>query len=130
MTKKYKIKLNICRLLSFTLTVLPVIIYTIMGFMDGTIGEKVSLGICVILALIFVLINVMFKYHIRSTLWVLLIGIYVCIDNIIPLLIIMAATTIIDEFVLVPLINKYKNKYIINKEIDLRGNNGDRKSVV
>ena len=124
MTKKYKIKLNICRLLSFTLTVLPVIIYTIMGFMDGTIGEKVSLGICVILALIFMLINVMFKYHIRSTLWVLLIGIYVCIDNIIPLLIIMAATTIIDEFVLVPLINKYKNKYIINKEIDLRGNNG------
>ena len=124
MTKKYKIKLNICRLLSFTLTVLPVIIYTIMGFMDGTIGEKVSLGICVILALIFVLINIMFKYHIRSTLWVLLIGIYMCIDNIIPLLIIMAATTIIDEFVLVPLINKYKNKYIINKEIDLRGNNG------
>ena len=124
MTKKYKIKLNICRLLSFTLTVLPVIIYTIMGFIDGTIGEKVSLGICVILALIFVLINVMFKYHIRSTLWVLLIGIYVCIDNIIPLLIIMAATTIIDEFVLVPLINKYKNKYIINNEIDLRGNNG------
>ena len=124
MTKKYKIKLNICRLLSFTLTVLPVIIYTIMGFMDGSIGEKVSLGICVILALMFMLINVMFKYHIRSTLWVLLIGIYVCIDNIIPLLIIMATTTIIDEFVLVPLINKYKNKYIINKEIDLRGNNG------
>ena len=124
MTKKYKIKLNICRLLSFTITVLPVIIYTIKGFMDGSIGEKVSLGICIILALMFMLINVMFKYHIRSTLWVLLIGIYVCIDNIIPLLIIMAATTIIDEFVLVPLINKYKNKYIINKEIDLRGNNG------
>ena len=124
MTKKYKIKLNICRLLSFTITVLSVIIYTIKGFMDGSIGEKVSLGICVILALMFMLINVMFKYHIRSTLWVLLIGIYVCIDNIIPLLIIMASTTIIDEFVLVPLINKYKNKYIINKEIDLRGNNG------
>ena len=124
MTKKYKIKLNICRLLSFTITVLPVIIYTIKGFMDGSIGEKVSLGICIILALMFMLINVMFKYHIRSTLWVLLIGIYVCIDNIIPLLIIMATTTIIDEFVLVPLINKYKNKYIINKEIDLRGNNG------
>ena len=124
MTKKYKIKLNICRLLSFTITVLPVIIYVIKGFMDGSIGEKVSLGICVILALMFMLINVMLKYHIRSTLWVLLIGIYVCIDNIIPLLIIMATTTIIDEFVLVPLINKYKNKYIINKEIDLRGNNG------
>lgn len=124
MTKKYKTKLNICRLLSFTLTILPVIIYAIKGFMQGSTGEKVSLGVCVVLALIFVLINIMFKYHIRSTLWVLLIGIYVCIDNIIPLLIIMATTTIIDEFALVPLINKYKNKYIINKEIDLRGNNG------
>lgn len=124
MTKKYKTKLNTCKFLSFALTVLPVIIYAIMGFINGSTGEKVSLGVCVVLALIFVLINIMFKYHIRSTLWVLLIGIYVCIDNIIPLLIIMATTTIIDEFALVPLINKYKNKYIINKEIDLRGNNG------
>ena len=81
MTKKYKTKLNICRLLSFTLTVLPVIIYAIMGFINGSVGEKVSLGICVVLALIFVLINVMFKYHIRSTLWVLLIGIYVFCQN-------------------------------------------------
>lgn len=123
MTKKYKTKLNICRLLSFMLTILPVIIYAIMGFMHGSIGKKVSLGICVVLALIFVLINVMFKYHIRSTLWIMLIGIYICIENIIPLLITMAASTIIDEFVLVPLIKKYKDKYIINKEIDLRGEN-------
>ena len=124
MTKKYKLKLNTCKFLSFLLTVFPIIFYVVMGFTNGTKVEKVSLGICVILALIFVIINVMFKYHIRSTLWILLIGVYVCIDNIIPLLIIMATTTIIDEFILVPLINKYKDKYIINKEIDLRGNNG------
>lgn len=123
MTKKYKNKLNFIRLLSFILTVLPVILYAILGFYNGSIGEKVSLGICTLLAIIFVIINVMFKYHIRSTLWIMLIGIYICIDNIIPLLIIMSASTIIDEFVLVPLIKKYKEKYIINKEIDLRGKN-------
>lgn len=123
MTKKYKNKLNFVRLLSFALTVLPVILYAILGFYNGSIGEKVSLGICTLLAVMFVIINVMFKYHIRSTLWIMLIGIYICIDNIIPLLITMAASTIIDEFVLVPLIKKYKDKYIINKEIDLRGNN-------
>jgi ABC-type proline/glycine betaine transport system permease subunit len=123
MTKKYKNKLNFVRLLSFTLTILPVILYSILGFYNGSIGEKVSLGICTLLAIMFVIINVMFKYHIRSTLWIMLIGIYICIDNIIPLLITMAASTIIDEFVLVPLIKKYKDKYIINKEIDLRGKN-------
>jgi ABC-type proline/glycine betaine transport system permease subunit len=123
MTKKYKKKLNFVRLLSFTLTVLPVILYAILGFYNGSIGEKVSLGICTLLAIMFVIINVMFKYHIRSTLWIMLIGIYICIDNIIPLLITMAASTIIDEFILVPLIKKYKDKYIINKEIDLRGKN-------
>ena len=123
MTKKYKNKLNFVRLLSFTLTVIPVILYAILGFYNGSIGEKVSLGICTLLAIMFVIINVMFKYHIRSTLWIMLIGIYICIDNIIPLLITMAASTIIDEFVLVPLIKKYKDKYVINKEIDLRGKN-------
>lgn len=123
MTKKYKNKLNFVRLLSFALTVLPVILYAILGVYNGSIGEKVSLGICTLLAIMFVIINVMFKYHIRSTLWIMLIGIYICIDNIIPLLITMAASTIIDEFVLVPLIKKYKDKYIINKEIDLRGKN-------
>lgn len=123
MTKKYKNKLKFVRLLSFTLTVLPVILYAILGFYNGSVGEKVSLGICTLLAIMFVIINVMFKYHIRSTLWIMLIGIYICIENIIPLLITMAASTIIDEFVLVPLIKKYKDKYIINKEIDLRGEN-------
>lgn len=123
MTKKYKNKLNFVRLLSFILTVLPVILYAILGFYNGSIGEKVSLGVCTLLAIMFVIINVMFKYHIRSTLWIMIIGIYICVDNIIPLLITMAASTIIDEFVLIPLIKKYKDKYIINKEIDLRGKN-------
>lgn len=122
MTKKYKLKLNICKFLSFLITIVPVLIYTAIGFSYGSTADKVSLSICLILAIIFVLLNILFKYHIRSTLWILLIGIYVCIENIVPLLIIMASSTVIDEFVLVPMIKKYKDKYTINKEIDLRNN--------
>lgn len=119
-TKSYRNKYRICKILSTLFTLLPIIIYTVIGFLSGTVGQKLSLGICLVLALIFVLINIIFKHRIRSTLWVMLIGIYVCIENIIPLLLIMAFTTALDEFILEPLVKSYKNKYIINKEIDKR----------
>lgn len=120
MTRSYKKKRDICRVLSFIFTMIPVLIYVILGFIKGTMGSKISLGVCLVLALVFTLINVLFKHRIRCTLWILIIGIYVCIDNIIPLLFIMAASTAIDEFILHPLAKKYNNLYTINKEIDKR----------
>ena len=38
-----------------------------------------------------------------------------------PLLFVMAATVAADEFIAEPLYRQYKQKYIINKEIDARG---------
>ena len=119
-TNSYKNKRNLFRALSILITVLPILVFTVIGFVEGTITEKVSLGICLFLALLFVLINILFKHHIRSTIWILLIGIYVCVRNITPLLIIMAFSTAIDEFILDPLAKSYANKYRINKEIDKR----------
>lgn len=119
-TNSYKKKRNLFRALSILITVLPILVFTVIGFVEGTITEKVSLGICLFLALLFVLINILFKHHIRSTIWILLIGIYVCVRNITPLLIIMAFSTAIDEFILDPLAKSYANKYRINKEIDKR----------
>lgn len=119
-TNSYKKKRNLFRALSILITVLPILVFTVIGFVEGTITEKVSLGICLFLALLFVLINILFKHHIRSTIWILLIGIYVCVRNITPLLIIMAFSTAIDEFILDPLAKSYANKYKINKEIDKR----------
>ena len=80
-----------------------------------------SLGICLVTVLIFTIINVLIKHRIRCTIWILLLGIHACVENITTLLIIMAITTAIDEFIFEPLAKKYKNKYIINKEIDKRG---------
>ena len=38
-----------------------------------------------------------------------------------PLLFVMTATVALDEFMAEPLYKRYKQKYIINKEIDARG---------
>lgn len=92
-----------------------------MAFIKGAPLQKFTMGCMVTLALIFVMLNVIMKYNIRSTVWVLILGIYLCLDNITPLLIIMAVSTILDEFVVSKLAIKYKNQFTINKEIDLRG---------
>ena len=120
MTKKYKTNYILCKTLSILMTLIPLVIYTIKGFCEGTQGSKVTLGVCFTTALILTIINVVFKYHMRSTIWILMIGLYVAVDNIIPLLIILAITTILDEFILTPLSRHYKAKYTINKEIDER----------
>lgn len=120
-TKKAKNKYIFFKTLSICLTFLPLVVYVIMAFVNGVPLEKFTMGCMVTLALIFVAMNIIFKYNIRSTIWVLILGIYLCLDNITPLLIIMAVSTILDEFVISKLAAKYKNQFVINKEIDKRG---------
>lgn len=119
-TKKSKKNRDICRLISLILTILPLLIYMILAFVNGKPVQKITMGICCFTSLIFVAINVIFKYHIRSTIWICLIGIYCCVSNIVPLLIIMAITTILDEFIFTPLSKKYNSQYKIHQEIDKR----------
>lgn len=119
-TKKYKRKANFCKFMSIFLVIVPLIIYSVLGFINGSIGEKTALGFTLITCLIFVCMNIVFKYHIRSTIWILLLGIQICLSNITSLLIIISTSTMLDEFVFSPLYKKYKNKYVINNEIDKR----------
>ena len=126
MTEKYKKTFVFCRTLSLLMTIIPILVYIVVGFSEGTIRSKLVLGACLTIALIFVIINILAKHKIRSTIWILMIGLYSACKNIIPLLIIIAVTTVIDEFVLEPLYKKNKEKYIINKEIDLRVENNGR----
>lgn len=120
-TKKAKNKYIIFKTLSICLTFLPLMVYVVIAFVNGAPMEKFTMGCMVTLALIFVALNVIMKYNIRSTVWVLILGIYLCLDNITPLLIIMAVSTILDEFIVSKLAVKYKNQFVINKEIDKRG---------
>ena len=119
-TKKYQRLSILFQCLSILVLVAPLAYYTILGFINGETTEKLTLGITFVIAAILFIVNVLFKYHIRSTIWILVLGIYFCIDNILPLLFMVAIGTILDEFLLTPLHKSYKNKCTINREIDKR----------
>lgn len=119
-TKKYSRLTILFRCLSVLVLVLPLAYYVITGFIAGEVVEKFTLGVTFVAAAIMFIVNVLFKYHIRSTIWVLVLGIYTAVDNILPLLIMVAVGTILDEFVFTPLYKSFGNKATINKEIDKR----------
>lgn len=120
MTRRYKFIKNYLALLSVICTCFPIIFYTIRAFVEGTNIQKVSLGLLTTAAIILTLVNILFKMHLRSTMWLALIGISTCLQDITALLIMIAVTTILDELIITPLRKKYKNLYIINREIDKR----------
>lgn len=119
-TKKYKRLALIMGLISILLLICPIGYYTTMAFIAGTVVEKVSLGALATLAVIMVAINALLKLHLRSPLWIMLVGVYLVLDYILPLILIIAITTIADELIFTPLRKRFKNKALINGEIDKR----------
>lgn len=106
-------------IISLLLCYAPLLVALITGFSysDNERG-KVTLSICCIVALLLTLINIISKYSVRSTMWVLLLGAYSVLEDVMPYLIAIAICTIIDEFIITPLYKSVKNRYIINREID------------
>ena len=121
MTQKCKRLSRLFFCLSWLLTVCPVLVYLVRAFVIGLPHQKLTLGCMVVVAGILTAISVMNKVVIRSTKWILILGIYAAIREILPLLIMIAVFTIIDEFIIGPLHRHYKLKYKINKEMDDRG---------
>lgn len=119
-TKKYKTRYIIAKILSIMLTVGPLLYYGILGFLLAVPVTRVVLSLSVVGAIIFTILNVAFKLHIRSTIFLLMLGIHCCIDNITGLIIVMAATTLLDELVATPMCKYYEPKYGTHKEIDKR----------
>ena len=121
MTKKLKRNYIIATILSFLLNVCPLLVFTIIAFISGTaIVHKVTLSMTLLIVLIFTAITFFNKTVFRSKLWILLIGLWLCLDNILTPLIVFASCQVIDELIVTPLKNYYKNRYRINKEIDTR----------
>lgn len=126
-TKSYKNKYILCTFLSWVITLAPMLVYVIIAFIQGNTANKLTLGIICIGAIVLVAVNTLLKLHMRSIMWVLLIGVYICLKNITTLLVIVALTTIVDELVLTPLAKSYKTKFTINKEFDKRAGTGNGK---
>lgn len=108
--------------LSIIVTLGPMMFYVIMGFIHGETTQKFAMGSCAVVAIILVAVNIIMKINLRSPLWILLIGVYICLRKIEVLLIVMAVTTMLDEFWFSPAYKSFKGKYTINREIDKREN--------
>lgn len=119
-TRKYTNLSILFLALSILVLVAPLAYYSVVGFIEGETTEKFTLGLTFVITAILFVINILFKFHIRSTIWVLVLGIYFCLDNILPLIFMVAVGNILDEFLLTPLHKHYKSKASINKEIDKR----------
>lgn len=120
-TSKYKKEAILYAILSILVTFGPMLFYVVKGFIEGTTVSKFTMGAMAIVAICLGLVNIIAKKHLRSPLWILLIGIYFCLDKIEVLLIILGVTSVLDEFWFTPAYKHCKDKYSINKEIDKRG---------
>ena len=121
-TEQYKKTYLALFITSLALNFLPLFIYVIMGYVDVEIEEskKVVLSFTLIAAVVLAVYNLLAKKHLRSVVWILLLGVYYAVQKIELLLLLMAICTIIDEFIVEPLVKRYKFKYKANREIDDR----------
>lgn len=119
-SKHYKDLAITYKALSIIVTLGPMLFYVVKGFIEGQTTQKFTMGACAVVAVVLVAINVIMKINLRSPLWILLIGVYICLGKIEILLIVMAVTTMLDEFWFSPAYKSFKNKYTINREIDKR----------
>ena len=122
-TKVCRAKLWLYRSLDLIILFAPVIVYTIIALTkDGvTVPGRVAVVGSVCIALILSLFNIIAQKRLRCPIWIILIGLYVAIKEILlPLIIILAIVTVIDDLLLTPLITYYRTKLISNKAIDER----------
>lgn len=119
-TKKYKRLARLFSLLSILVLLAPLAYYLVEAFIAGVVIEKLALGGLATMAIILTLFNTIMKANLRSPIWLILLGIFLVLENILPLIIFIAAGTVLDEFILTPLARRYRNLYTINNEIDKR----------
>jgi hypothetical protein len=121
-TKKYRIWSILFSVLSLLANIAPLAIYAIVGLMDATlVVEKVGLAASIFVVLIMSLVAWVNKTTLRSRVWIILLGLYICLNNFITPLIIIACCQIADEWILSPMHKFCHDRYVINREIDKRG---------
>ena len=121
-TKKSYKSLWICRIIEFWILFAPLIIEVIIcvcGDKPTSTQKVIVLGTSTI-AFIIVLFNAIAQKHLRSPLWIIFLGLYATMDNLIPLIICVAIGCILDEFLLSPLIKYYKTQTVSNLAMDKR----------
>lgn len=121
-TKKARFWLWFYRILDAICLVTPLLVYVIIALCGGAVvAAKVAVVSTVMIAIILTVFNIIAQKKLRCPIWIMLIGLFVAIkEYLLPLIIILAITSILDDLVFTPLIGYYKTKLISNKAMDER----------
>lgn len=120
MTKHYFKLMIIFLLLSCFCIFGPMLFFFGRAFVVGDTAQKTTLGITFMIAAVLFGINLVMKSHLRSVLWVLLLGVFIVMDHYLAIIIVFAVSCFLEELIFSPLYRYYKSKVRINKEIDKR----------
>lgn len=123
-TKKYRIGYWVLTVISWTLVFGPLAVYFIYGLIVSGTVQKAGLLTTLFVAIVLTVISVIMKLHLRSALFILILGIYIAIDKISILLIIVSVCSVLDELLISPLQRSFKEKLGINKAMDKRLSDG------
>lgn len=121
-TRDARFKLWLFRILDWICLGLPIIIYVIVALAgDGLVAQKVAVVATTMVAIILTVVNIVAQKRLRCPIWIILIGLFIAIkEYLLPLIIILAITSILDDLVFTPLISYYRTKLIANKAMDER----------
>lgn len=103
----------------------PLLYFIPYAYIVGEVGRKLALSLFLIVALCLSVVAIISDARMRgglakSIMWILIIGISICLQEIKVFVYIMAIVSVIDELVIVRLRAKYKDALASNKEIDRR----------
>lgn len=131
-TKKVRRRLWLVRALDWSFVTLPVVGYVLFGLFSHdveTMKKVVLISMCILAGVISVT-NVFMRQRLRCVVWILIIGLYVAVKELLlPLIIVMACTAVTDDIVFSPLISYYQSKLAASKTIDQRMGDNLREEI-
>lgn len=94
-----------------------------MGLIQGKEQEKITLTLTLVGAIALAALGALRKVQFRSTIFIIMIGLWVALDRLMPFMLTLAICTILDEMIFHPLYIRWREDYRTNKQIDKRLNN-------
>lgn len=122
MTEKYKKLTAAFFVLQVACIIVPISVFFVLGIFNGEVkvASKFFLGLGTVASLVIAVIGLISKMHLRTPMFIFILVCYFCLKHFVPVLIVFAICTLLDEMVFEPLYKHYREKYVINKEIDGR----------
>lgn len=127
-TKAIKVKLFFAKLFAFILSILPVVICAIIALTSpavknwGKIVVICLLGVSLLASILNWFLNRMDvnrRRHLHCTVWLILLGLYIAVQGwLLPVLIILAVGSVIQDFILIPIVGNLQAQLERSKQTD------------